>query len=279
MTQTGEMVRPPRPRRDTEEAKYLYCIIKCARKRHFSGVQAIGDRGDRVYTVVFRDLAAVVSDSPDMKYDTTRANMMAHQMVIERVMNEGFTVLPIRFGTVTKPGTTTPVEDIRHKLLDRKSDELGDLYRQMNGRVELGLRALWRDEKAIFEELVAENRAIRTARGALLPRMSRPAETTRFDRMRLGETVKAALDRKREKEAKHLLARVAPLAERVQENKIVMDKMVLNAAFLVDKDQEGAFDEAVAALSEELGERMVLKYTGPAPPFNFCEIVVTWDEE
>ena len=58
-----------------------------------------------------------------------------------------------------------------------------------------------------------------------------------------------------------------------------MDKMVLNAAFLVDKDHERAFDEAVAALNEELGERMVLKYTGPAPPFNFCEIVVTWEEE
>ncbi len=149
----------------------------------------------------------------------------------------------------------------------------------MDGRMELGLKALWRDEKAIFEERVAENRAIRTARQTLLPRMSRPAETTRFNRMRVGEMVKAALDRKREKEAKSLLARVAPLAELVRENKIVMDRMVLNAAFLVNKDQEAAFDEAVAALSKELGERMALKYTGPAPPFNFCEIVVAWEEE
>ncbi len=279
MTQVEEMVGTQGPRRDTEEAKYLYCIIKSDRKRSFNGAQAIGGRGDAVHTVVFRDLAAVASDSPDMKYDTTRVNMMAHQIVIERVMNEGFTVLPVRFGTVTKPGTTTPVEDIRHKLLDRKSEELEELYRQMDGRVELGVRALWRDEKAIFEELVAENRAIRTARDALQPRMSRPAETTRFERMRLGEMVKAALHRKREKEARRLLAHLAPLAERVRENKTVMDRMVLNAAFLVDKDHEAAFDEAVAALNEELGERMVLKYTGPAPPFNFCEIVVTWDEE
>jgi hypothetical protein len=58
-----------------------------------------------------------------------------------------------------------------------------------------------------------------------------------------------------------------------------MDRMVLNAALLVDKDQEQACDEVVRNLDEELGERMVLKYTGPIPPFNFCEIVVTWDEE
>jgi len=205
--------------------------------------------------------------------------MMAHQRVIERVMAEGFTVLPIRFGTVTRSGTATPVEDIRHKLLGGKAEEFADLLRQMDGRVELSLKAIWRDEKAIFEELVAENRAIRSARDALLPRMSWPVEMTRRERVRLGELVAAALDRKREKEAKNLLARLAPLAEQVRENRIVVDKMVLNAAFLVDKDQEGAFDEAVAALQEELGERMVFKYTGPAPPFNFCEIVVTWEEE
>jgi len=35
----------------------------------------------------------------------------------------------------------------------------------------------------------------------------------------------------------------------------------------------------VKRLDEELGERMVFKYTGPNPPFNFCEIVVTWGEE
>ena len=55
--------------------------------------------------------------------------------------------------------------------------------------------------------------------------------------------------------------------------------MVLNAAFLVRQENEAVFDEAIAALNQELGERMALKYTGPAPPFNFCEIVVTWDEE
>lgn len=279
MAQLREKVRSLEPRRATAEAQYLYCIIKCDRERRFSGGQAIGARGDEVHTVEFGGLAAVVSDSPDIKYDTTRANMMAHQTVIERVMNEGFTVLPVRFGTVTRPGAAAPAEDIRRQLLERKSEEFEELYRQMDGRVELGVRALWRDEKAIFEELVAENRAIRTARDALLRRMSPPAETAHFDRMRLGEMVKAALDRKREKEAKNLLARLAPLAERVRENRIVVDRMVLNAAFLVHKNNETAFDEAMAALNEELAERMALKYIGPTPPFNFCEIAVTWEEE
>jgi hypothetical protein len=264
---------------DNQEAKYLYCVIKCSRERGFNGIEAVGGRGAQVHTVVLKDLAAVVSDSPDTKYDVTRANMMAHQKVIERVMDEGLTVLPVRFGTVTKKGAATPVQDIQHKLLESKRDELENLHDQLKDKVELGLKALWRDERAIFEEIVAENPSIRRLRDSLMPRMAHGPEMTHFDRMRVGELVRAALDRKRQAEAKKILSRIRPIAERIRENKIIMDRMVLNAAFLVDKGREGDCDEAVRKLDEELGERMVLKYTGPTPLFNFCEIVVTWDEE
>lgn len=260
-------------------AKYLYCIIKCVEERRFNGVPAIGD-GDTVHAVVFQDLACVVSDSPDIRYDNTRANLMAHEKVIEQVMQE-FTVLPIRFGTIAKdtagiPSSEIPVADIRHKLLERKCGEFHRLLQKMDRVVELGLKALWRDEKAIFEEIVAENPEIHKLRDSL---KGRSPESTHLQRMRLGEMVKAALDRKRDKEAGLLLSRIRPLADELRQNKIIMDRMVLNAAFLVSKEREGECDEAVKRLDEEFGDRMMLKYTGPTPPFNFCEIVVNWEEE
>ena len=267
--------------RDTDRvARYLYCIINCKEARSFDGLQGIGGGGNPVYTVAFEDLACVVSDSPDMKYDSTRANMMAHETVIEQVMIGGFTVLPIRFGTVTRKGSASPEDDIRHKLLKSRFKELQALHNEMEGKVELGLKALWRDEKAIFNEIVAENREIRRLRNSLMGRMARSPEITHWDRTRVGEMVKAAMDAKRDKEAKKLLSRIRPTADRVQENKTIMDKMILNAAFLVDKRREEDFDELLMKkLDEELGERMVFKYTGPNPPFNFCDIVVTWEQD
>ncbi len=257
------------------EARYLYCIVKCGEERSFNSLEGIG--GHSVYTVVFEDLACVVSDSPDMKYDSTRANMMAHETVIERVMiGEGFTVLPIRFGTVTRKGPTSPEDDIRYKLLKSRFKEFHDRHSEMEGKVELGLKVLWRDEKAIFDEIVAENEEIRRFRDSL---GGRAPEATHFDRIRLGEMVKAALDAKRDREAKKLLFRIRPITDKVRENKIIMDMLVLNVAFLIDKRREEAFDELVRKLDDELGERIVLKYTGPNPPFNFCEIVVTWEED
>jgi hypothetical protein len=227
--------------------------------------------------VAYEDLACVVSDSPDIKYESTRTNMIAHETVIEQIMiGEGFTVLPIRFRTVTRKGVASPENDIRHKLLKGRFKEFHDLHNEMEGKIELGLKALWRDEKAIFDEIVAENRKIRRLRDSL---KGLSPERTHFDRMRVGEMVKAAMDAKRDREANRLLSHLRPLADRVRENKIIMDRMVLNAAFLVHKRHEEAFDALVQKLDEELGEHMVFKYSGPNPPFNFCEIVVAWEED
>lgn len=133
-------------REQTKEAKYLYCIIKCGEERSFNGVSAIGGRGDGIHTVGFGDLACVVSDSPDMKYDSTRANMMAHETVIEQVMEE-FTVLPIRFGTVTRKGSDSPVEDIRHKLLESRGKEFLSLHEEIARMVEEAVRFSQDDQK------------------------------------------------------------------------------------------------------------------------------------
>src|SRR5438132_14269089 len=78
-----------------EEGKYVYCIIRSSDEREFGPI-GIGEGGNRVYTVHFRDLAAVVSDTPIRIYDPTRENVLAHELVNETVMRE-FTVIPMSF--------------------------------------------------------------------------------------------------------------------------------------------------------------------------------------
>jgi hypothetical protein len=54
--------------------------------------------------------------------------------------------------------------------------------------------------------------------------------------------------------------------------------MVLNAAFLVNRDREAEFDQAVQQLDAEMGHRMIFKYVGLAPPYNFVNILLRWEE-
>ena len=251
----------------TSAGRYIYCIIRCPEPRQFT-TRGIGERGDIIHTVHFMDLAAVVSDSPIMEYEPSRRNMMAHTLVLEEVM-QAFTILPVRFGTVAPSA-----EAVQEKVLKRRFGEFHGLVRELENRAELGMKAFWY-EHSIFQEIVEETPAIRRLRDALL---DRPAEETYHQRIRLGEMIEAAMWKKRDIDAEKILARLRPLVHQTRDSKILTDRMVLNVAFLVDRSRQSAFDEAVHRLDEEMGQRLIFKYVGPVPPYNFVNIVVHWEE-
>lgn len=183
-----------------------------------------------------------------------------------------YTLLPVRFGTVA--GGPAAAQDMQ-RLLQKREREFEDLLGDMEGKVELGLKALWRDEQATFAELLAENPPIRKLRDSL---RDKPPEVVRFEGISLGEMVKTALEHKRSREAAGILAPLRPIAYRTQENPVVVDRMILNAAFLVPKSHEADFDRGVSTLEEKLGHRVSFKYVGPVPPYNFVNIVVNWED-
>ncbi len=251
---------------ETPIGKYLYCTIRCSEPRQFSSL-GIGERGDVVHTVHYDDLAVVASDSPVVQYESRRRNMMAHTKVLEEAMEE-FTILPIRFGTVAP----TP-EAVTEKLLKPRYDELVQLLDDMEGRVELGLKAFWYEE-VIFNEVVEENPPISRLRDSLV---GRTPEETYYERIQLGEMIEEAMTKKREEDADKILSHLAPLAQQTQTNEIITDRMVLNAAFLVDEGREPEFDEVVQTLDDEMEQRMMFKYVGSVPPYNFVNITVYWN--
>jgi hypothetical protein len=55
-------------------------------------------------------------------------------------------------------------------------------------------------------------------------------------------------------------------------NKPIGDRMILNAAFLVEREHEKAFDEKVREVSRKYEDLLTFKYTGPWPPYNFVNI-------
>ena len=73
--------------------------------------------------------------------------MLAHQKVIETVMKEFRSVIPIRFGTIA----ATP-DEIRN-LLNRRYSEFMELLRQFENKVELNVRGTWKDMSVIFKEI------------------------------------------------------------------------------------------------------------------------------
>jgi len=248
-----------------EDGQYIYAIVTTDEEKSFGPI-GIGDRKDEVYTVCYRDIGAVISSSPVVKYSVTRANTMAHQKVMEEVM-KCYSMLPVRFGTI---GEGTDL--IREKVLKGRYDELKELLTYMEDKMELGIKVLWTSKESIFQEIVDENRDIRMLRDSLMSKKVRPQR----DQVRLGDMVKKTLEAKKLQEEKAILDLLKGLWVEHKKNNVFGDQMITNSAFLIRKDGEKAFDEMVDKITAEYDGKMKFKYVGPVPPCNFVEIVVKW---
>ncbi len=143
----------------------------------------------------------------------------------------------------------------------------------MEGKVEMGLKALWY-EGIIFDEILAERDDIHHLRDSL---QGKPPEKTYYERIRLGELVEEAVRRKRSMDEDMILTTLSPFAVQTRANDTFGERMILNAAFLVERAQESAMDAAIRALDAQHDQPVLFRYVGPVPPYNFVSLVIHWN--
>ncbi len=253
-----------------EEGKYIYCIIETKIERNFGPI-GIGGRGDEVSTISYRDLGMVISNSPMTKYVISRDNLLAHERVVEEVMKE-FTVLPVRFCTIASSA------DEMRNLLDSRYREFKNLLRDMDHKIELGMKGLWKNMETLFKEITIENKEIKRLKEKIQNGMGKKniSSTGTFleAKMEVGKLVEEALKRKKEKEAENIVDALRRTAFDHKLNNTVSDEMFINAAFLVDRGREKEFDNIMDDLSEKHKDRIKFMYVGPLPPYNFVNITI-----
>jgi hypothetical protein len=250
-----------------KEGKYIYCIIETKQERNFGPI-GIGGRGGEVLTIGYDDLSMVVSNHPLTNITASKENMLTHQKVIEQVMKEFDSVLPVRFGTIA-----SSADEVRN-LLDRRYREFKSALMDMEHKIELGVKGIWKDMDTIFSEIVKENEAIKNLKEALTERNSNDLQA----KMGLGRMVKKALDEKKEKQAGEITGKLRRTSYEHRLNGTIGDEMFMNAAFLVDKGREKEFDNIMDDLSDEYKNRIKFMYAGPLPVFNFVNIVIYPEE-
>jgi hypothetical protein len=261
------MPQPPRPaargesqvvEEDTNEGKYVYCIVKSERALTF-GPLGLGSDPAEVHTVHFRDIAAVVSNTPMVVQDPTRENVLAHQRVNETVMQQ-HTVIPMSFGTVFK------TDDDIIELLRSAYDAFQDVLQKMQDKFEFGLKVLW-DREQIIREIEEEDEDIRRLKGEI----SSQKGSTYFARMQYGRLIDAALQARSERYVADIFEALRDVSVASRSNKPIGDRMIMNAAFLVARNLEQAFDSRVKDIGQRY-DKLTFKYTGPWPPYNFVNI-------
>lgn len=232
-------------------AVYVYGVVR-AEAADGLDLLGVGDPPGRIEALRHQRLAALVSRVDTSVREATREDLMAHARTLEAA-GERMAVLPMRFG-MTLPTAEAVIDELlapHHDRWDALLDEFADV-------VEVRVKA-FQDQEALLRQLVADDPQIRSLRGR--QEMS--------DRVRLGELVASALERRRQADAAWLLERLRPLSKASRDLDPALGGMVLDTAFLVSRDDVRAFDREVAAASEEAADRLRLRCLGPQPPYTF----------
>ena len=247
------------------DGKYIYCIIASDYDCNLGPI-GLGGRGDLVSTIGFDGLCMVVSDHPLSRFVVNPENMLAHQKVIEEVMKEFRSVLPIRFGTIA----ATP-DEIRN-LLNRRYSEFMELLKQFENKVELNVRGNWKNMGIIYKEIDKEHVELQKIRVEI--EKLHDQEKRNLKIAEAGKLVEHALVEKKEEEAEKIIDAFRRSVFEYKHNKTSRDAMFMNTAFLVNSAREVEFDNIMADLGVKYQDRSDFVYTAPLPIFNFIDLKI-----
>jgi hypothetical protein len=246
--------------------KYVFGIIPTSDSPTF-GVCGFPPGPEPVHTVVYRGLGCVVSNylgedfTSLSKEDLVRC-LMDHQAVIERVMKD-YPILAVKFGTVVEGDG-----DVQ-RLIEQGHRKFTQALIWLDGRVEIEVAATW-DLKRVLSDIGREDEIVRLKRAMA----NRPAGEVLEQQIRAGKIIKESLDRRRDKYQQRMLQSLQAIALAVQPNALVADEMVMNVAFLIQRDQEGEFDKRVRELDRACCDQIDFRVIGPLPPYTFAPVEV-----
>ena len=238
---------------------YLYAITD---RPDLSVPAEPGLEGTSLFSLTYQDIAAVVSPLTAARVPPMEDNLWRHEAIVEALMADR-AVLPVRFGTVLS--NKAAVQDV---LVAYYAGFVASLDR-VRGRVELGLRVLWDDNLQIADS---------SQRPSAISHQPSATSGRAYLMARLEEERQSRAQRQRaEALAEELHAPLARLAAESTQQVLVTPRLLLTAAYLVERDRVTAFRLEVDAFSAAYPALRFL-CTGPWPPYSFVTATVPTED-
>ncbi len=256
------------------EILYLYCVTD--KEPDFRDVI---DLVNDLHFVHHKGLYAVVSkvkesefSEDNLKYNPAnlewiKGKAIIHEKILEGIMKSAGLV-PFKFAALFND-----TADLK-SYLDIAADELCDNIRKLRNKEEWGIK-IYCDKKKLADSLIrTDEELLRTGKEVSSSSPGRAFILKKKNEELLNVTVnermntlsQCSFDILKEQSLKAQINKLLP-GEVTERN----DDMILNSAFLVDKNKVASFINTAHTLKEQYKDTgLFVDCTGPWPPYNFC---------
>lgn len=246
--------------------KYVYGFIKAEKAVDF-GHFGIGDDKAMVRALPRDRIAAVASDTDNgpitsLPKETLAEHLAQHQLVVERVMEAGHTILPMRFGALLDS------EELVDQMLETNRGKLDAMLCEIEGLFEIDVVAMWPDIQQVFAE-IGRQKDIADMKNQIA---KLPAAESMGQRVGFGKLVKEQLDAKKRTIQERILPSWERVAGQAVQHQIRNDVVVINASFLVDENGQAELEALVNKSDLDEGGALNFRIIGPLPPYSFSTV-------
>lgn len=244
---------------------YLYAIVPEAYGQTVRDLSLQGMDQQPVTVEILSPFAVVYSMAQKKRYLSSRANLLCHELVQEKIMeaipNHLGVPLPLQFGLVVADWA-----EVNQDLIVPYSEKLSGLLQELVGKREVSIKIFWDAETELALEL-AENQDLQRQRQAY------GTKTLSIDEaIEVGQAVENALEQRKTKIVNHFITALSPLASKSITGKPMTADMIGNVSFLIANEREPEFGQQVEAIDALYGSRLRLRYNNFTAPYNFVKL-------
>ncbi|WP_271255197.1 GvpL/GvpF family gas vesicle protein [Pseudanabaena sp. Chao 1811] len=243
---------------------YLYAILQA---ESLDLIKNLDLKGMNAQPVQFHSLppfAIVYSESQQDRYLASRANLIAHETVLESLMKainpHQAVPLPLQFGLVVDEW-----EEVQRDLLIPYESKLKDLINNLIGKREVSVKLFWNQTEEL-NLAVAENEGLRQRREALVGKILSMDEA-----IAIGQELEAAIEQRQQIIVEAFINTLKPLSHDYAEGELLTESMIYNGSFLIDWDTETEFAASVEELDKQFENRLRIRYNDFTAPYNFVK--------
>jgi len=242
---------------------YLFGAVPASDKElDLEAVEILGEKRE-VSLLEEGDVGFLFSEAEvGSKLRASRKNVQTHAEALGELISSFGTLAPVPFGTLLESK-----EEVR-ELIGENYDQLKGTLTKISGQVEFGLKAYW-DSDEIAKIVGEENEEVQKIK----KKIEKGSVANSYEEtLKVGELIEEGVEKRRGELKEDILEHLGPVVNDWKENELFDERMAANMAFLIDKSEEGQFDQAMEELGETQPEYLSFNYSGPWPPFNFVEL-------
>jgi len=250
----------------TAKGIYLYGIVP-----NFYGTtqfQSLEHSG--VSAITYQNISAIISDSEsdgleNLDRESLGQLLVHHQRTIEDLQSKGFNmIIPMRLGTIF-----TSKEEILQVLANGHAVIIETL-KKIEYLTEVDLVVTWSDFSKVLKD-IAELPQVRELKQEMLQDTD---IIKKVDQYKMGMFIQGILTEKNKSVELKILDVLSPFGLDIRMHEVMNDQMVTNSAFLLNRNKQEKFEQAIGELDEAYKGALNFKIVGPLPCYSFYTLEV-----